>query len=123
MNGNVIMYKYVTSQSINKKKFERRMYDMSDILIEHLCKMFASFPVSKSDAEGILLDCNDDLSVVGYDKLPEEYIESVSNAFYRVCSNIVSICLQVLTSKNHIKYMKYFNEVVRKAFSDNGVQS
>lgn len=140
------------------------MYDMSDILIEHLCKLmlhykdrqndvngwiesissrlsrvskfetkssvskkyfemslFASFPVSKSDAEGILMDWNDDLSMIGYDKLSEQYIESVSQQFYNVCSYIVSTCIQVFTSKNHNKDMKYFNEVIRKAFSDNGV--
>ena len=158
------MYKYVTSQAINKKKFERRMYDMSDIIMEHLCKLmlhykdrqndvngwiegissrlsrvskfetkgsvrkkyfelslFASFPVSKSDAEGILLDWNDDLSMIGYDKLSEDYVESVSESFYEVCSDIVSTCITLFTSKSHDKDMKYFNEVIRKAFSDNGV--
>lgn len=158
------MYKYVTSQAINKKKFERRMYDMSDILMEHLCKLmlhykdrpndvngwienissrlyrvskfetkslvrkkyfemslFASFPVSKSDTVGILLDWNDDLSMFGYDKLSEDYVESVGESFYKVCSDIVSTCITLFTSKNHDRDMKYFNNMIRKAFSDNGV--
>lgn len=158
------MYKYVTAQATSRNKLALRMYNMSDILMEHLCKLmlhnkdrqndvngwiesvssrlsrasrydtkssvdedfyemslFASFPVSAMDAEAILEDWNDDLVTDGYPSVDEEQIRSVSDSFYEVCSYIMSECVALFMGKNHDRDMKYFNNMIRKAFSDNGV--
>lgn len=157
------MYKYVTAQATNRKKIEQRFYNMSDILIEHLCKialhnkdrseyingwiesvssrlsraskyeikssvdsefyemsLFASFPVSPIDAEAILEDWNEDLVKVGYNSVNDEYIHNISSNFYNVCFGVMSSCLDLFVKKNHIRDMKYFNEVIRSSFKENG---
>lgn len=156
------MHEYVASQATNKKKLELRLYNMSDVLIENLCKialhykdkyddingwierissrlsiaskyetksfatfefyemsLFASFPVSIIDAEAILEDWNDDLAEIGYMKIDEEEIQSMSSNFYTVCSDILSTCINILLSKNHTKDMKFFNKVIRRSFIKN----
>lgn len=158
------MFKYVTAQATSRNKLALRMYNMSDILMEHLCKLmlhnkdrqndvngwiesvssrlsrasrydtkssvdedfyemslFASFPVSAMDAEAILEDWNDELVADGYPHVNEKDIHTVSSNFYEACSYIMSECVALFMSKNHDRDMKYFNNMIRKAFSDNGV--
>lgn len=158
------MYKYVTAHATNRKKLEIRLFNMSDVLIEHLCKivlhsndrsndvngwiesissrlsraskytskssvdrefyemsLFASFPVDNMDAEATLEDWNEDLERVGYSKVSEDYIQSISTNFYKACSEIMSMCIKVLISKDHVRDMKFFNNIIRTALYNNNL--
>lgn len=98
--------KYEVQSSVDGK-----FYEMS---------LFASFPISAADSEGILEDWNQELNRIGYPVKSNSYIHDMGEPFYKVCSELVSISIDIFLSKNHYRNMKYFNKTIRTLFLKNG---
>lgn len=74
------MFRYVTAQATNRKKLELRLFNMSDVLIEHLCKIALHKEDRSTDVNGWIESVSSGLSRAS----KYEVKSSVDGEFYEM---------------------------------------
>ena len=104
-------FDYVSSFEV-KSSVSKRQY------IENL---FGSFPISVSDARGILGNSALDFEKQGYPELDEQVFYDMAPTFLSLSNSLIESIVPILVSKDHDKGYEFYRNVVVKCFNDNNV--
>lgn len=88
---------------------------------QYIENLFGSFPISVSDARGILGNLALDFEQQGYPELDEKVFYDTATTLFNLSNSLIEAIVPVLMSRDHDKGYKFYRDIVVKCFNDNEV--
>ena len=88
---------------------------------DYVENLFGAFPISVSDARGILGNPALDFEQQGYTDLNEQVFYDTAPVLFSLSNSLIENVIPVLMSKHHDKGYEFYRSIVVKCFNDNKV--
>lgn len=88
---------------------------------DYVENLFGAFPISVSDARGMLGNLALDFERQGYPELDEQVFYDTSPVLFSLSNSLIESIVPILMLKDHDKGYEFYRDVVIKCFSDNNV--
>lgn len=88
---------------------------------QYVENLFGAFPISVSDARGMLGNLALDFEHQGYPELDEKVFYDTAPTLFNVSNELMKVIVPVLVSRDHDKGYNFYRNLVIKCFTDNEV--